>query len=79
MIAKLLFQKLNNSFIEIIQSKFAVGAINSELMSIEYSRRIFETSGSYAAMVRAYLSCNSMSLVTWSVGQHNDQFNKKGE
>ncbi len=79
MIATLLFQKLNNSYLEIIHSKFAVGAINSELMSIEYSRRVFETSGSYAAMVRAHLLCNSMSLVTWSVGQHNDQFNKKGE
>lgn len=29
-------------------------------------------------MIRAYLSCNSISLVTRSVGQHKHQFIKEG-
>ena len=58
----------------------AIGPISHELRNIQYARGIFKaTNGNYFSFCKAFISVNSMSLVTHPVGLHNDFFSKKGE
>lgn len=79
MVATLTLVRLNEIWHEQQRSPLAVGPIAGELDNIEYSREIYELTGSYRSFVKAFMSVNSMSLIAWPVGQHNDHFNKGGE
>lgn len=80
MITVLLINELNSTYLHWVEGrKCSAGAIACELESIEYARTAFKINQSYAEMCKAYLSCNSMSIVAWPVAQHVDYFNKKGE
>lgn len=79
MIATLVYNKMNHSCLDVIKLPFATEAIRTELESIKYARQVFGIKGSYSAFCRAFLTCNSVSLVAYPVGQHNDHFNKNGE
>ena len=57
----------------------AQGPIVQEWENIEHSRLIFNITGSYRSFCKVFISVNSMSIVAWPVGQHNNHFNKDGE
>ena len=59
--------------------KVGHGPISHELRNIEYARKFFRLTKSLKVFVKAFMNVNSMSLVAYPVGQHNDHFNAGGE
>ena len=57
----------------------AVGPIENELVNIRYARGLFANNQSFRLLCKAFISVNSMSLVVYPVGQHNDHFNENAE
>lgn len=74
MVATLTLKRIN----EIHQQKslptVATGPVSFELSNIEYARLAFRRGQSYRSLITAFLSVNSMSLVDWPVGLHEDFF-----
>ena len=80
MMATLTLKRLNEVRLSNKDLPIATGPIKYELRNIEYARQAYElTNKSYMAFCKAFISVNSMSLIAWQVGEHNDHFNKKGE
>ena len=79
MIATLTLKRLNEKRKMLNLPPVAEGPILQEFENIEYCRLIFNITGSYRTFIEAFISVNSMSLVAWPVGQHNDHFSKDGE
>lgn len=59
--------------------KVGHGPISHELRNIKYARKFFRLTKSLKVFVKAFMNVNSMSLVAYPVGQHNDHFNAGGE
>ena len=80
MISVLMFDEMNRNHLDILGGcQCSPAAVKAELHKIAYARDVFKINRSYAAMCKAFLSCNSMSMVTYPVGQHQDQFHQKSE
>ena len=76
----LLFSKINDMYFGFIGGcPFSKGAIASDMKSIDHEHGVFQMNLSYSCMCHAFLSPNSISLIAWPVGQHNDQFHKMAE
>ena len=79
MIATLTLKRLNEKRKMLNLPPVAEEPILQEFENIEYCRLIFNVTCSYRAFIKAFISVNSMSLVAWPVGQHNDHFSKDGK
>jgi hypothetical protein len=79
MLVALIYDQMNKNYLDVTCQPVATEPLRSELKSIEYARGAYSISGSYSAFCRSFLSCNSMTLVTWPVGEHNDHIHRNGE
>lgn len=79
MIATLTLKKLNEYNVAKRQHTVASGPIVDELRNINYARRIFNQTWDWVSFIKAFITVNSMSLIAWPVGLHNDHFNEGGE
>ena len=79
MLVTLILQRRNEELIKQGKPQVGHGPIIHELGNIEYAGKFFGHTKSFKAFVKAFMNVNSMSLVAYPVGQHNDHFNAGGE
>jgi hypothetical protein len=79
MVVTLLLQTMNEQCLDILEHPVCKGPINSEMRNIDYARCAFQTNKSFASLCKAFILVNSMTLICWPVGQHNDHFSKNVE
>jgi hypothetical protein len=79
MVVTLLLQTMNDQCLDIMGYPVCKGPIHYEMRNIDYARGAFQINKSYASLCKAFISVNSMTLISWPVGQHNDHFSKNVE